>query len=219
MNLQAIIKKWYVILLCAILCAGGLYYEKSRVSTVIPQTGSMTYIRVVRFDTVPVFTSGQTSEEINVTNLTKSWPYLADLEMQLESEFSMNKLNSQWEKLSDSQKVSWIAGRFRVQRLSPGLYELIVQFQKNDVKDAEYIAENSARMLDVYEKYFLAISGEVTKNTGISRVKEMEKIDEPEVVTRESIEKKYAVIGFVLGALVGVVIVMVWDARKYLIKR
>ena len=32
--------------------------------------------------------------------------------------------------------------------------------------------------------------------------------------TVKQIEKKYAVIGFVLGALVGVVIVMVWDARK-----
>ena len=219
MSIRMVMKKWYVILLCAILCAGGLYYEKSRVHMVIPQTGSMTYIRVVQFDTVPVFTSGQTSNEINMMNPTNSWSYLSDLESQLEAQFSMNKLNSKWEKLPDSQKISWVSGHFRVQYLAPGLYELIVQFQKNDVKDAEYIAENSARMLDVYERYFVAISGEVTGNTGISRVREMEKIDEPEVVTRESIEKKYAVIGFVLGALVGVVIVMVWDAKKYLIKR
>ena len=86
------------------------------------------------------------------------------------------------------------------------------------MKDAEYIAENSMRMLDAYEKHFIAISEEVTKDTKISRVKEFENVDTSEPVTKESIEKKYAIIGFVLGALVGVVIIMTWDARKYLIK-
>lgn len=218
MNWKSVIKKWYVILLCAILCAGGLYFEKSQVTTVIPQTENMTYIRVVRFDTVPVFTNNQTSNEINMTNLSKSWPYLSDLETQLETEFFMTKLNAKWEKLTDSQKISWVAGHFRIQYLAPGLYELIVQFKKNDLKDAEYIAENSTRMLDAYEKHFIAISGDVTKNTKISKVKEIEKVDTSEVVTKESIEKKYAIIGFVLGALAGVVIVMAWDARKYLVK-
>ena len=91
MSWKAVIKKWYVILLCAILCAGGLYFEKSRVNTVIPQTGNMTYVRVVRFDTVPVLIGYQTSTEINMMNLSKSWPYLSDLETQLETEFSMPK--------------------------------------------------------------------------------------------------------------------------------
>ena len=218
MSWKAVIKKWYVILLCAILCAGGLYFEKSRVNTVIPQTGNMTYVRVVRFDTVPVLIGYQTSTEINMMNLSKSWPYLSDLEKQLETEFSMPKLNAKWAKLTGSQKISWVAGHFRIQYLAPGLYELIVQFQKDDLKDAEYIAENSMRMLDAYEKHFIAISEEVTKDTKISRVKEFENVDTSEPVTKESIEKKYAIIGFVLGALVGVVIIMTWDARKYLIK-
>ena len=218
MSWKAVIKKWYVILLCAILCAGGLYFEKSRVNTVIPQTGNMTYVRVVRFDTVPVLIGYQTSTEINMMNLSKSWPYLSDLETQLETEFSMPKLNAKWAKLTGSQKISWVAGHFRIQYLAPGLYELIVQFQKDDLKDAEYIAENSMRMLDAYEKHFIAISEEVTKDTKISRVKEFENVDTSEPVTKESIEKKYAIIGFVLGALVGVVIIMTWDARKYLIK-
>lgn len=218
MSWKAVIKKWYVILLCAILCAGGLYFEKSRVNTVIPQTGNMTYVRVVRFDTVPVLIGYQTSTEINMMNLSKSWPYLSDLETQLETEFSMPKLNAKWAKLTGSQKISWVAGHFRIQYLAPGLYELIVQFQKDDLKDAEYIAENSMRMLDAYEKHFIVISEEVTKDTKISRVKEFENVDTSEPVTKESIEKKYAIIGFVLGALVGVVIIMTWDARKYLIK-
>lgn len=30
MSLNSIIKKWYVIFLCALLGAGGLYFEKNR---------------------------------------------------------------------------------------------------------------------------------------------------------------------------------------------
>lgn len=214
MNLQSILKKWYVILICAIICAGGLYVEKSQVHTVVPQTGDMTYIRVVRFNTVPTFTTNQTSTEINITNLTKSWSNLAELDSQVESNFDMGKMNVDWDKTTDSQKMKWLGEHFRVQNMGPGLYELIIQFSKKDAKDSQYIKDNSAGLMDMYEAYFSKSAALVTKDTSLNTVKETQNIDENKVVSKENIEKKYAVIGFILGALVGVVIVMVWNAKK-----
>lgn len=218
MNFQSIIKKWYVILICAIVCASGLYFEKSQIHTVVPQTGDMTYIRVVRFNTVPVFTANQTSTEIDVTNLMKAWSNLTELNSQIEENFDMNKMNADWNKRSDSQKVKWLGEHFRVQNMGPGLYELIIQFTKQDAKDSQYIKENRIALMNLYENHFLKMSTLVTKDTSLSTVKELQNINEDKIVSKENIEKKYAVIGFILGALVGVVIVMAWNAKKHLVK-
>jgi uncharacterized membrane protein len=218
MNFQSIIKKWYVILICAIVCASGLYFEKSQIHTVVPQTGDMTYIRVVRFNTVPVFTANQTSTEIDVTNLMKAWSNLTELNSQIEENFDMNKMNADWNKISDSQKVKWLGEHFRVQNMGPGLYELIIQFTKQDAKDSQYIKENRIALMNLYENHFLKMSTLVTKDTSLSTVKELQNINEDKIVSKENIEKKYAVIGFILGALVGVVIVMAWNAKKHLVK-
>ena len=116
MSLRLLFKKWYIILLCALLGAGGLYFEKNQVSDIVPQSGDMTYIRVVRFDTVPVFTANQTSTEVNVMNLTNSWSSFVTLESKLANYFEMDKLNAEFSKNSDSQKMKWLGDHFRVQR-------------------------------------------------------------------------------------------------------
>lgn len=214
MNVKALLKKWYIILLCALLCAGGLYIEKSQVTNVIPQSGDMTYIRVVKFDSVPLFTANQTSTEVNLTNLMRAWSNLTDLETQLVNRFDITKLNADWKKNSDSQKMKWLGGHFRVQNMGPGLYELIIQFDKKDGKDSQYIKDNHEALMDLYQSYFTESAQMVTTNTRVTPIKEIEKIDEEKVMTRADVAKKYAIIGFILGSLLGVVIVMVWDAQK-----
>lgn len=218
MTWRAIIGKWYIILICAILCAGGLYFEKSQVHTIVPQTGDMTYIRVVKFNTVPVFTVNQTSTEINMTHLMQAWSNLTDLDTQIEANFDMNKMNAEWGKTADSQKMKWLGEHFRVQNMGPGLYELIIQFSKKDAKDSQYIKDNSAGLMDMYEAYFSKSAALVTNDTSLKTVKEIQNINEDKVVSKENIEKKYAIIGFILGALVGVVVVMAWNAKKQLVK-
>lgn len=214
MNFRVLLKKWYIILICALLCAGGLYIEKNQVTNVIPQSGDMTYIRVVKFESVPIFAENQTSKEINLTNLMRAWSNLVDLETQLVNNFDMTKLNANWGKNSDSQNLKWLGEHFRVQNMGPGLYELIIQFNKKDGKNSQYIKENHALLMDLYESYFTNTTQMVAVNTKVDTLKEIEKVDEENVISKENVAKKYAVIGFILGSLLGVVIVMVWDVKK-----
>lgn len=214
MSLRLLFKKWYIILLCALLGAGGLYFEKNQVSDIVPQSGDMTYIRVVRFDTVPVFTANQTSTEVNVMNLTNSWSSFVTLESKLANYFEMDKLDAEFSKNSDSQKMKWLGDHFRVQNIGPGLYELIIQFSKKDAKNSSYIKANHKALMDLYQDYFTESVNVVATNTKVTTIKEIETIDEGKVITRADIAKKYAIIGFILGSLLGVVIVMVWDAQK-----
>ena len=214
MSLNSIIKKWYVIFLCALLGAGGLYFEKKQVVPAIPQTGDMTYIRVVKFEQIPTETLMGTSTEIRMNALVNAWPNLSSLTTRMDNHVEMQKLNPKWTDLAQSQKFKWLTGHFRVNWIGPGMYELIFQMKKDEAKDAEYIKTNHEKLMGEYEDYFRESAGMVTNDTSLTTVKNFELIDEVGMPTTQQIEKKYAVIGFVLGALVGVVIVMVWDARK-----
>lgn len=214
MSLNSIIKKWYVIFLCALLGAGGLYFEKSRVVPTVPQTGDLTYIRVVKFEQIPTETLMGTSTEIRMNALVNAWPNLSSLTTRMDDNVEMQKLNPKWTDLSQSQKFKWLTGHFRVNWIGPGMYELIFQMKKNEAKDADYIKANHENLIGEYENYFKESAGIVTNDTSLTIVKNFELIEEAGIPTAPQVEKKYGGIGFVLGALVGIVIVMVWDARK-----
>lgn len=214
MSYKTLIKKWYVILLCAVFCATGLYFEKRQVIPPVPQTGDMTYIRVVRFDQVPMENLQGTNVEIKMDSLVKAWPNLSMLNQQMDESYDMEKLNPKWSDLAQSNKFNWLAGHFRINWVGPGMYELIFQMSKNEPKDAEYIRENHEKLIAEYQEYFQESAGMVTNDTNLTTVKEFELVEDSGMPTTQQIEKKYAIIGFVLGALVGVVIIMVWDARK-----
>lgn len=214
MSLNSIIKKWYVIFLCALLGAGGLYFEKKQVVPAIPQTGDMTYIRVVQFEQIPTETLMGTSTEIRMNALVNAWPNLSSLTTRMDNHVEMQKLNPKWTDLAQSQKFKWLTGHFRVNWIGPGMYELIFSMKKNEAKDADYIKANHENLIGEYEDYFKESARMVTNDTNLTTVKKFELIEESGMPTVPQIEKKYAIIGFVLGALVGIVIVMVWDARK-----
>lgn len=214
MSLNSIIKKWYVIFLCALLGAGGLYFEKKQVVPAIPQTGDMTYIRVVKFEQIPTETLMGTSTEIRMNALVNAWLNLSSLTTRMDNHVEMQKLNPKWTDLAQSQKFKWLTGHFRVNWIGPGMYELIFSMKKNEAKDADYIKANHENLIGEYEDYFKESAGMVTNDTSLTTVKNFELIEEAGIPTAPQVEKKYGVIGFVLGALVGVVIVMVWDARK-----
>ena len=218
-QVRGIIRRWYVILGCAFLCAGGLYFEKSQINTVIVPSADMTYIRVVRFNNVPVFTANQTSEEIEMGKLMNMSSTLAEFQSQIETNFKIKKMNANWERLSNSGKLSWVGKHFSVHNVGPGIYELIIKFQKNDASDIQYVHENHDSMMDAYEAHFTQTAALVTSDTSVSQVKTFESIDKDKPVSRVDIEKKYAMIGFVIGALLGIIIVMVWDTRKRWINR
>lgn len=59
----------------------------------------------------------------------------------------------------------------------------------------------------------------VASDTSLTTIKEFGLVEDAGTPTPKQVESKYAIIGFILGALVGVVIVMVWDAGKRYARR
>lgn len=207
---KEIIRKWYVIMICAVLCAGGVYLEKEMMHPGIPASGDMTYIRVVQFEDIPMMAE----QEIVVDKGLYAWPNLSKLKDQLESSFNMSKLNSDWGVMKTSKQFSWEGEHFGATKIGPGTYELKVSFSKIDRKDEAYIRDNSDKLLDIYESYFQKVAAVNIPNVELKTIDYYSLIENDFNSSREGIGKKYAIIGFVLGGMLGVALVTVWIAKK-----
>jgi hypothetical protein len=211
-NFKKVLSKWYIVLICAFITSGMLYFEKSKVNPSIQQTGDMIFTRTVKFNKIPTFTAGQTTTEINLSKIMKmasSQEYMIKI---LEDNFKTSKLDKSLDKMSNLNKLIWVDKHFYVEKVGPGVYELVMKYSRNDPKDAEYIIDNSSALIETYEKAFKESSKMLISDTSFDEIKNYDIIENISTNNESNMNKKYAIIGFVLGALIGIVMVMVWNA-------
>lgn len=216
MEISSILKRACIVFLCSVLAAGAMYYEKSHVNVPTPQTGDMLYLRVIKFNEIPTLTVEQSSSEIDLTKLNNSWIHLSELEAQIDSDFDIRELAPKWDNLDSEQKRKWIGDHFRIEHIGPGMYELIINFSDKEAKNAQYIDQNCTKLMDDYAKSISEISRLITPNNEIETVRELKDISEKKTEPKGSIEKKYTIIGLVLGAVFGIVVIVAYDSRKRL---
>lgn len=209
-------KKWYVILLCAALGAGSLYYEKGILHPPMPETGNMVFIRIMQLDEIPTLGDAAYGHEIDVSRILYIWPNMAEFLSHLEERYEMKKLNAEWDKLETEQKLIWDAEHFILQRVGPGTYEITAKFTKKDAKDGEYVLKNGNRLLDSYQDYFQEKVLMLIPNSNLHVLKNYSQVDGNKVMDRSRISKKYGVVGFILGGMVGLAIVTAWVSKKKL---
>lgn len=208
-NIKLILKKWYVVIFCALITSGALYFEKSKINIGVAQTGDMVYTRIIKFNTIPRIQLNNTTSETDVVPVVNTLDARASFNKSLRSNFDVLKLDKNLEKMGEDNQIKWLSKHFRVSKLGPGTYELVMEFFRTDPKDSQYIDENSIALLDLYEHTFQDASSLLTNDNQISIVKNykmLERLDNPDYPT---LAKKYAIIGFILGALLGVVIILV----------
>lgn len=205
------LSKWYVVLICALITSGLLYVEKSKVNPSVQQTGDIIFTRTVKFNKVPTFTEGQTTTEINLSKIMKMASSQEYMIKMLEDNFRTSKLDKSLDKMSNLNKLIWVDKHFYVEKVGPGVYELVMKYSRNDPKDAEYIIDNSTALIETYEKAFQESAKMLTPDTSFAEIKKYDIIENISTNTESNINKKYAIVGFVLGALIGIVIVMVWN--------
>ncbi|WP_270441279.1 hypothetical protein [Acidaminococcus provencensis] len=210
-NVKYMLSKWYVVLICALITSGLLYVEKSKVNPSVQQTGDIIFTRTVKFNKVPTFTEGQTTTEINLSKIMKMASSQEYMIKMLEDNFRTSKLDKSLDKMSNLNKLIWVDKHFYVEKVGPGVYELVMKYSRNDPKDAEYIIDNSTALIETYEKAFQESAKMLTPDTSFAEIKKYDIIENISTNTESNINKKYAIVGFVLGALIGIVIVMVWN--------
>jgi hypothetical protein len=86
-----------------------------------------------------------------------------------------------------------------------------MKYSRNDPKDTKYIIDNSTALIETYERAFRESAKIVVSDVSFNEIKKYDIIENISRNNKSDFHRKYAVIGFALGALVGIIVVMVWN--------
>lgn len=199
-----------------ILFGGIMYVERSYISPVIPQGGSLNSTVIVKY--VPVQSSGViVNREIKPDHLLRTDYYMFQFEKNFEKNVDFTQLNSNWGHLSEKEKLDWIRSHFYFNSLDSGILEFGIAFSKTDSKNNSYINDNVNLLLDNGVNYITTISKEfypdykvvvVGRNITADTLKGAE---EPNKISNV----RYAVVGAVLGFIITLLIACVMTIKRY----
>ena len=214
MILRSVLRRWYVVLLCALMGAGGLYVEKSDVAPSVAVQGDVLISRIVKVDPVPYAEFGNTAEEIDLTEGFETWRTAYTLMEVWENDLEMEKVCAGWYRLGVMDRVKWFSRHLKFIKLGPGIYEFDMNLAETDAKDTAYVQEHKEQMLDGLAKVISEVSAPYIGEAHWTKVEDFDMVNLREKATQGGLQKKYAVVGFVLGALAGIAILSVLALRK-----
>ncbi|WP_295715292.1 hypothetical protein [uncultured Mitsuokella sp.] len=220
-----ILKKWYIIIIVALLVSIGLYLEKRTVAPTIPQSGEMVYTSIVKVGSnidknheVYLEDNSKTTKnnnnniinEVTIVPIIQTWGNEKKFIDLIHNKYDFLKLNRNWNNLSKNEdKFKWINDHFIVNYMGNNVYEFVLLFKAEDVKDSQYVKENGTDLLNDYIAYAKEASSLVYPNADFNVVENHQFIDEGVIANQQALAKKYAVIGFVLGALASIAVLCV----------
>ncbi|MBO6291994.1 MAG: hypothetical protein J6N51_07045 [Selenomonas sp.] len=212
--LKYIVRKWYVVLLCAVLGAGILYVEKGSVAPPAVVNGNLLYSRVVKFEPVPYVSYGNTTQEAELAELLNSWRSMYTTYTELEEKLDIEKICAGWKRLPMIDRANWMEKHLQVVSAGPGAYELEIQLSDTDAKDTAYVEENHLKIMDAFTESVRKTSAPVVGGSELKVVEDFRLVDMHHEAAQAGVQKKYVIIGFVLGALAGMAVLAVFSLRK-----
>ena len=131
-----------------------------------------------------------------------------------ESDLEMEKVCAGWHRLGVMDRVKWFSRHLQFIKLGPGIYEFDMNLAETDAKDTAYVQEHKEQMLDGLAKVISEVSAPYIGEAHWTKVEDFDMVNVHEQATQGGLRKKYAVVGFVLGALAGIAILSVLSLRK-----
>lgn len=203
---QTIKKRWYVIIICAILGALTIFLEKQYINPLYLKKGTLTWSRQIQISPVPVENVGVTSKEIQFDKLAYVMTNNVKLLNQLDSNLDMSKVNAQWNLLSNHEKYKWLRKHFSIEYLSPGVYELVFSIQDFEARDNQYFQDNSLIIMNTYNDYISSIVRKYNRKANVNIINDV-KIEDFKNVMKKQATTKYILIGMCLGGVIGLILV------------
>ena len=141
----------------------------------------------------------------------------AELEMfqfitQTSDHIDWRRYNRNWETLDIKERLTWFIGHVRVDRFDPNFYLFKVVVETKDSPDIPYVNSTIAPLLDEYVDF----ANNRLERTGIGKfvvIDSAEVISEPQPISKKRLVLKYFVIGGILGAIVGTILIGAMASR------
>lgn len=127
-----------------------------------------------------------------------------------ESRYDYKKFAKDWGNKKRPQKKQWLASHLRVKNYGAGRLEVGFYFKATEPMDAEYLKQQGLR----YTEDFLSFMNEKDSFGAYTVTGETSTIPTQTVISQNRVEVKYGVIGFVLGLVSAVAVLLTWNLRK-----
>ena len=204
-------RKKIIIVLCAVLCAAALAFEKYYFGEFVVRTGTYYTTAVVHVDHLK-----ENDNSLKAERLLRTTENLYSFIEKNEKNgpISFNRLDANWDKLDKNGKITWLQKYISIYNFGYDTYEILIKLDSFVPKDADYLKANSNKLLHE----FIACSDEFIQKIEPSASIRVIKTDAvyPEVVTisKKQTVLKYGMIGFVLGLLLSSVSILIWTLGR-----
>ena len=209
--LAELYRKKIIIVLCAVLCAAALAFEKYYFGEFVVRTGTYYTTAVVHVDHLK-----ENDNSLKAERLLRTTGNLYSFIEKNEKNgpISFNRLDVNWDKLDKNGKITWLQKYISIYNFGYDTYEILIKLDSFVPKDADYLKANSNELL----REFIACSDEYIQKIEPSASIRVIKTDAvyPEVVTisKKQTVLKYGMIGFVLGLLLSSVSILIWTLGR-----
>ncbi|WP_444310938.1 hypothetical protein [Megasphaera sp.] len=200
-----IIKRWWIIVLLGIICAGALMFEKNNVSEFSIKSGDI-YIS----QAFSVSKSSGTEDVFRYDKYLNANIFIGKFLPDAEQNFEFDKFDKGWSKLSDSEKSDWIRKHILPVYFGEGQYEVTFILKSTDAKDSEYSEANLNDFMNYYINYIKAQAN----NHVITATNSISAYPKEIPLSHKNIVFKYGIIGFVLGCLIGIVSIVIYTLGR-----
>lgn len=125
---------------------------------------------------------------------------------QHQDDFDYQKFNGNWNELSVLAKCAWLDKHIEVKGYEHSIYIFELTIGASEPHDYDYVKANAARLLDAYVEF--ARQECIKAGVGdLNVVDHIEIIPNSITLTRSQLVLKHAIIGAVLGLIVGLIII------------
>lgn len=204
-------RKKKIIVLCAVLCAAALAFEKYYFGEFVVRTGTYYTTAVVHVDHLK-----ENDNSLKAERLLRTTENLYSFIEKNEKNgpISFNRLDANWDKLDKNGKITWLQKYISIYNFGYDTYEILIKLDSFVPKDANYLKANSNKLLHE----FIACSDEFIQKIEPSASIRVIKTDAvyPEVVAipKKQTVLKYGMIGFILGLLLSSVSILIWTLGR-----
>ena len=208
--LAELYRKKIIIVLCAVLCAAALAFEKYYFGEFVVRTGTYYTTAVVHVDHLK-----ENDNSLKAERLLRTTGNLYSFIEKNEKNgpISFNRLDVNWDKLDKNGKITWLQKYISIYNFGYDTYEILInRFIRS--QRCRLLKANSNELL----REFIACSDEFIQKIEPSASIRVIKTDAvyPEVVTisKKQTVLKYGMIGFVLGLLLSSVSILIWTLGR-----
>lgn len=201
--------RWKLVLLIAILAAAALTGEKMLAKEPVAKSTTL-YVEQQVF----IRQAGAQPAAVHYGEMFNSYGTLIAFIHQSEQVFDYTKFQPGWNGMDDEEKSKWLQKHILTRDVSPGIFLAATYVGPNEWKDADYARENGRKILESYIRFNEKQLQRFDPSVTFELQEPVELLPQEVAVARKPLLGKYAIVGFVLGALVGIFIVFVLAVRK-----